>query len=115
MSTTTKSAAAKADADAKKIAESPLTAEQVSAMNPLQIIAITDAVLDLTEKVLSLVNDAKKGGIITTEQQLAVQTKYASLKTRADGQFAGEHWRIAPPASVQQTPPAEFLQPGQPG
>lgn len=66
-------------------------------MDPLILLAAISASIDLTQKLLPMVDQLKASGQITPEQQKAVLDQYASLRARADGQFSGPQWRVSTP------------------
>lgn len=52
------------------------------------------ALMDLLEELVPMIGDRVKAGQISAEDQAKVLSRYESLKTRAGGEFGGEHWRI---------------------
>jgi hypothetical protein len=63
-------------------------------MDPLTVIALTNAALSVLEKSIPVINDLKLQGLITKEAQEELLKKYESLKNTADGQFSGPHWKV---------------------
>src|SRR5690242_6510185 len=95
-STKTASASRKEADDTPEVQPAPNP--DLQKVNPLQIIAIADAVFDPLEKTLDAIDEAKKSGAnITPEQQTALQNRYHSLRDRTDNQFTGDHWQLPPP------------------
>jgi hypothetical protein len=67
-------------------------------MTAASTVLVINASLTLLEELLPKLSQLKASGEITAEQQAAVLAKYTSLKTRADGQFAGPEWQVEPPS-----------------
>ena len=63
-------------------------------MNPVAILAATNAALSLAEQLLPLIAALAAKGEVTPAQQAELLTKYNSLKTQADGQFTGPAWQL---------------------
>lgn len=63
-------------------------------MNPVAILAATNAALSLAEKLLPLIDQLAAKGEVTPEQQAELLARYNSLKTQADGQFTGPAWQL---------------------
>ena len=63
-------------------------------MSGLQVFTAVSAGITLLEELLPLLQAAKLKGEVTPEQQGEVLAKYASLKDRAEGVFAGPGWKI---------------------
>ena len=61
-------------------------------MNPALIIPLTSAAIDLVEKLVLIVQEARSKGEITDEEQQALLDRIDSLRARAGGEFQGEHW-----------------------
>ena len=66
-------------------------------MDPIAVFAALKAALSLAEELSPIVAELAQNGEITVEQQAEVQAAYASLKSRADGQFLGREWDIEKP------------------
>ena len=63
-------------------------------MNPIAILAATNAALSLAEQLLPLIDQLSAKGEVSAEQQAELLAKYNSLKTQADGQFSGPAWQV---------------------
>lgn len=63
-------------------------------MDPITIIAATNAALALAETLIPKIREMANSGEITPEDQLAVLSRYRSLKAQADGQFSGPEWTV---------------------
>lgn len=64
-------------------------------METAAIIAALNGALSLSATLLPLIAQLKQSGQITPEQQDELLAKYNSLKTQADGQFAGPAWQAS--------------------
>ena len=63
-------------------------------MGPQEILTATNAAITLIEALLPSITALVQKGEITPAQQTALMAKYQSLKTKADGQFAGPEWQV---------------------
>lgn len=66
-------------------------------MDPITVFAALKAALALAEELAPVVTELAQKGEITVAQQQEVQAAYASLKSRADGQFLGREWEVTKP------------------
>ena len=62
-------------------------------MNSASVLLIVNGALTALEELLPRLGQLRANGEIIAEQQAEVQARYASLKTRADGQFSGPEWQ----------------------
>jgi hypothetical protein len=75
----------------------------------MEYILLANAAMVLLEKLLPIIGEKFKAGEIPIEEQAAVLARYESLKNRANGEFAGAHWKIEPdpqPATATDVEPA---------
>ena len=63
-------------------------------METTAILAAVNAALDITTRLLPLIDQLAAKGEVTPEQQAELLARYNSLKTQADGQFTGPAWQV---------------------
>ena len=78
----------------------------------MEEIAAANAIMLLLEKLITIIGEKIKSGEISLDEQASVLARYESLKNRANGEFAGAHWKIEP--DPQQTVPAPDVEPRNP-
>lgn len=62
-------------------------------MDPVTVLAALNGALSLANTLLPVVEQYRKDGVISADDQAKVKAAYESLRTRADGQFAGAAWQ----------------------
>lgn len=63
-------------------------------MNPVIVVQLLTSALADAAILLPVIQTLTATGQITVEQQTAVLAQYNSLKTQAEGQFAGPEWKL---------------------
>ncbi len=64
-------------------------------MNSVAILAALNGAIEITTTLIPVVDQLKRDGLVTEEQQAAILAKYNSLKKQADGQFSGPQWELS--------------------
>jgi len=63
-------------------------------MNAATTLALLKTLIDATGKLLPVVNEMFKQGLITKEEQEDLRQRYESLKNKAGEQFSAPHWQV---------------------
>lgn len=64
-------------------------------MNPITILALASAAMQLVKESLPVIRDAIKGGEVSEADQERVLNEYNSLRTQAGGEFSGPEWELS--------------------
>lgn len=64
-------------------------------MNPLTVLALASAAMQLVRESIPVIRDAFESGEISEEDQARVRAEYESLRSQAAGQFTGPEWELS--------------------
>ncbi|AWI10324.1 hypothetical protein CKA38_14620 [Ereboglobus luteus] len=63
-------------------------------MDAATALTLLKTLIDTTEKLLPIVNELFKQGLITRAEQEDLRRRYESLKNKAREQFSAPHWQV---------------------
>ena len=64
-------------------------------MNPIQVLALASAAMQLIRESLPILRDAIKGGEISEDQQAQVLLEYQQLRAIAGEKYQGPEWELS--------------------